>query len=112
MSIGTTHNFVATSFSPSFLILWPYGHEHSVSGWNRVSGLLCAVGVVAARASREGFDRSVQRGEELRRKKEMAFDIGTGINAAKKSFTSTGLPLMVGAFVVALIMAFLAGQSS
>ena len=41
----------------------------------------------------------------------MAFDVGTGINAAKKSFFGVGLPLMVGAFVVALAMAFMAGKT-
>ncbi len=41
----------------------------------------------------------------------MAFNIETGITAAKKSFFTTGLPLMVGAFLVAVIMAFLASKS-
>ena len=38
----------------------------------------------------------------------MAFDFGTGINAAKQSFLSVGLPMMVGAFVVAFLMAVFA----
>lgn len=40
----------------------------------------------------------------------MAFDFGTGINAAKQSFLSVGLPMMVGAFVVAFLMAIIAGK--
>lgn len=41
----------------------------------------------------------------------MAFDIGTGINAAKKSFFSIGLPMLVGSFVVAFAMALIAGKA-
>ncbi len=41
----------------------------------------------------------------------MAFDFGSGVNAAKKSFLTVGLPLMIGAFVVALAMAFVAGKA-
>lgn len=42
----------------------------------------------------------------------MVFDVSAGIKAAKSSFVSTGLPLMVGAFVIALIVAFVAGKKS
>jgi len=69
------------------------------------------VGVVGSRAPCAGFDCDVRRREELRRKKEMAFNVETGINAAKKSFFGVGLPLMIGAFVVTLVMAFMAGKS-
>lgn len=41
----------------------------------------------------------------------MAFDFGTGISAAKRSFMTVGLPMMVGAFIVALLAAFFAGKS-
>lgn len=41
----------------------------------------------------------------------MAFDVGTGINAAKKSFLTVGLPMMVGAFVVAVVMAIVASRA-
>ena len=41
----------------------------------------------------------------------MGFDINTGVNAAKTSFIRTGLPLMVGAFIVAVIMAVVAGRN-
>lgn len=41
----------------------------------------------------------------------MTFNVETGISAAKKSFFGVGLPMMIGAFVVALVMAFMAGKS-
>ncbi|HQD25808.1 MAG TPA: hypothetical protein PKV78_04615 [Methanoculleus thermophilus] len=41
----------------------------------------------------------------------MAFDFGTGISAAKRSFMTVGLPMMVGAFVVAFLMAIIAGKN-
>lgn len=41
----------------------------------------------------------------------MTFNVETGISAAKKSFFTIGLPMMIGAFVVALVMAFMAGKS-
>lgn len=41
----------------------------------------------------------------------MAFNVGTGISAAKQSFLSVGLPMMVGAFVVAFLMAIIAGKN-
>lgn len=41
----------------------------------------------------------------------MAFNVGTGISAAKKSLLTVGLPMMVGAFVVAVAAAFFAGKS-
>jgi len=41
----------------------------------------------------------------------MGFDVGTGISAAKKSFFTIGLPMMVGAFVVAFLMAIFAGKA-
>lgn len=40
----------------------------------------------------------------------MAIDVGAGISAAKKSFLTIGLPMMVGAFVVAFLMAIIAGK--
>lgn len=39
------------------------------------------------------------------------FDFGSGIGAAKRSFLTVGLPMMVGAFIVALLAAFFAGKS-
>jgi hypothetical protein len=42
----------------------------------------------------------------------MGFDVSTGINAAKRSFVGVGLPMMVGAFVVAVLMAFVAGRKT
>jgi hypothetical protein len=41
----------------------------------------------------------------------MAFDFGTGISAAKRSFLTVGLPMMVGAFIVALLAAFFAKRA-
>jgi hypothetical protein len=41
----------------------------------------------------------------------MAFNLGTGISAAKRSFMTVGLPMLVGAFVVAIFAAFFAGKS-
>jgi hypothetical protein len=41
----------------------------------------------------------------------MAFDFGSGVNAAKKSFMTIGLPMLVGAFVVSFLMAIIAGKS-
>jgi uncharacterized membrane protein (DUF485 family) len=41
----------------------------------------------------------------------MAFDVGTGIDAAKKSFLTVGLPLMIGAFVVAFVVAIVASKA-
>ncbi|WOX55062.1 hypothetical protein R6Y95_06190 [Methanoculleus palmolei] len=41
----------------------------------------------------------------------MAIDVNAGINAAKKSFLTIGLPMVVGAFVVAFVMAIIAGKS-
>ncbi|MFA7121320.1 MAG: hypothetical protein WC277_07550 [Bacilli bacterium] len=41
----------------------------------------------------------------------MAVDVGSGINAAKRSFFSVALPMIVGAFIVALIMGML-GQKA
>jgi len=41
----------------------------------------------------------------------MAFNLGTGIGAAKRSFMTVGLPMLVGAFVVAIFAAFFAGKS-
>jgi len=38
----------------------------------------------------------------------MAIDVKSGISAAKKSFLTIGLPMMVGAFVVAFLMAVFA----
>jgi hypothetical protein len=37
----------------------------------------------------------------------MAFDVGIGINAAKKAFMTVGLPMIVGAFVVAFAAAII-----
>jgi len=37
----------------------------------------------------------------------MAFDIGGGVEAAKKVAITYALPLMIGAFIVALAMGFL-----
>jgi|GEM_PF-6095524 len=33
----------------------------------------------------------------------MAIDVETGINAAKKAFMTVGLPMIIGAFVVAFM---------
>ncbi len=41
----------------------------------------------------------------------MAIDVGAGISAAKKSFITIGLPMMVGAFVVAIFASFFTGKS-
>ncbi|HOB43523.1 MAG TPA: hypothetical protein PKH75_10085 [Bacillota bacterium] len=41
----------------------------------------------------------------------MAFNVGTGISAAKKSLMTVGLPMMVGAFVVAIFASFFTGKS-
>ena len=41
----------------------------------------------------------------------MAFNVGSGISAAKKSLMTIGLPMMVGAFIVAIFAAFFAGRS-
>jgi len=51
---------------------------------------------------------SEKRKTEKLRCKKMAIDVGTGISAAKKSFLTIGLPMMVGAFVVAFLMAVFA----
>jgi len=37
----------------------------------------------------------------------MAIDVGTGVNAAKKAFMTVGLPMIVGAFVVAFVAAII-----
>ena len=41
----------------------------------------------------------------------MAIDVKAGVSAAKKSFLTIGLPMMVGAFVVAFLMAIFAKRA-
>jgi len=42
----------------------------------------------------------------------MADVIGSGIGAAKRMFITTGLPMLVGAFVVAVLMALFVGRAA